>query len=252
MSSDLKAVPLSGPKALFRWTWKRLFPEWAFKSAQWYELISAKGSINRSFAELIVALDTAKAAGNLWQGPNDLFFGGDEALFRGFVEHVRDRSCLEIGAGPYGYLSPCYWIKRRVVIDPLVDQYREHQMRSFGRTFWTPEIETHALPAEQIVPQLCGAIDGAIICQNSLDHGEDPLAVLNAISEYAAPGCFLLFWTDIWHIKGTDIGHRNITRSQEVMPKILSGLGFSIVRTSITHRKPNAHTIEYGCLARKR
>lgn len=252
MSGPAKAVPFSTPKAVFRWAWKRVLPEWNFRSAQWYELISAKGTINRSFADLLNQIDAARAAGSLWHGPNDAFFGGDQATFDDFVRYVRDRHCIEIGSGPYGYLSPCYWIKKRTVIDPLIDRYREHQLRAFGRTLWTPDIKTYALPAEQIVPELRGAIDGAIICQNALDHGEDPLAVLNAISEYAASGCYLLFWTDIWHNNGTDIGHRNITKSAEVMPKILNGLGFDILRLGGVLRSPAAQTVEFGCLARKR
>jgi hypothetical protein len=61
--------------------------------------------------------------------------------------------------------------------------------------------------------------------------------VLNAISEYAAQGCYFLLWTDIWHLKGTDIGHRNITRSVDVMPKLISGLGFDILHTGETVRE---------------
>lgn len=252
MSGPAKAVPFSAPKALFRWAWKRILPEWNFRSAQWYELISAKGTINRSFADLLNHIDATKAAGGLWHGPDDAFFGGERALFDSFAEHVRDRRCLEIGSGPFGYLSPCYWIKKRIVIDPLIDRYREHQLATAGRTLWTPEIDTYALPAEQIVPELRGAIDGAVICQNALDHGEDPLAVLNAISEYAASGCYFLFWTDIWHIDGTDIGHRNITKSTGIMPKLMDGLGFDILRLGRTVRSPDAKAIEFGCLARKR
>ena len=166
------------------------------------------------------------------------------------MEHVRDRTNLEIGAGPFGYLAPCYWMKRRIVIDPLVDKYRAYQMAHFGKTFWTSEIETHAAPAEQIVEPLRGAVDGCIVSRNALDHMEDPLAALEAIAQYAAPGCYLLLWTDIWHPEGGDVGHRNITRSPSVLDKMLDGLGFDVVQNGADIR--GGECIEYGRLARKR
>lgn len=245
------AVPWSAPKAAFRALWKFFIPEWRFGSAQWYEFKSAKGTIRRRGEHMLDKLDSMKAAGDLWQTADDPFFGGDQATFSTFIAHVRDRVCLEIGSGPYGYLGPAYWIKNRKVIEPLIDKYRSYELTNYGRTFWTPDVETFATPAENIIPKLRGAIDGAIICRNALDHMEDPLGVLNAISEYAAPGCYLLFWTDIWHNGGTDIGHRNITRSIDVMPKIITGLGFEIQKTCTDVRSDDA-AIEYGCVALKK
>ena len=99
-------------------------------------------------------------------------------------------------------------------------------------------------------PDLIGQIDGCIICQNALDHCEDPLAILSNLGQYAKAGCYLLFWSDIWHIAPPDEGHRNITRSQDVMDSLFSGLGFEIVRRGLPIRSDNS-TIEYGIVARK-
>jgi hypothetical protein len=142
-------------------------------------------------------------------------------------------------------------MKRRIVIDPLVDRYRAYQIKRFGRTFWTPDIETHAVPAEQIVEQLRGAIDGCIVSRNALDHMEDPLAALGTIAAYAASGCYLLLSTDIWHMDGGDVGHRNITRSAAVLDGLLNGLGFDILQNGADVRDSDQY-IEYGRLARKR
>jgi hypothetical protein len=152
--------------------------------------------------------------------------------------------------GPFGYLSPCYWIADRVIIDPLVDEYRRLQLEINNSTLFTSDIATYALPAEQQIDELVGAVTGVIVCRNALDHCEDPLAVLELISRYAAGGCYLLMWTDIWHLSGLDEGHRNITKSEAAMTGVLQGLGFTILRKCRKIRDPT-HCIEYGCIARK-
>ena len=93
-------------------------------------------------------------------------------------------------------------------------------------------------------------MDGSLICRNCLDHCEDPFAVLFNISEYAAPGCYLLLWSDIWHLAGTDPGHHNLTKTEAMMDKIISGLGFEILRICSKIRDPSEY-VEYGRLARK-
>jgi hypothetical protein len=140
---------------------------------------------------------------------------------------------------------------RRIVIDPLIEKYRSYQLSRMGETVWLDDIETHARSAESVIPELRGAIDGSIICRNALDHTEDPFGVLAAISQYAAPGCYLLLWTDIWHSRGPTIGHRNITRSHAAMDALLMGLGFDIIQNGASIRAPGEF-VEYGRLARKR
>ncbi len=221
------------------------------RSAQTYEMLSARGTMRRDFAQLYADWERARAAGSLWQSADDQWFRGNEELWARFIEHVRDRTNLEIGAGPFGYLAPCYWMRRRVVIDPLIDKYRAYQLKRFGKTFWTPDIETHAVPVEQIVEPLRVAVDGCIVSRNALDHMEDPLAALAAITEYAVPGCYLLLWSDIWHRDGGDIGHRNITKSLSALDALLDGLGFTIVQDGAGVRNSDDH-IEYSRVARKR
>jgi hypothetical protein len=47
-----------------------------------------------------------------------------------------------------------------------------------------------------------------------------------------------------------DEGHRNITKSEAVMTRILEGLGFSILQRS-PKIGDRTQTIECGCIARK-
>jgi hypothetical protein len=124
-------------------------------------------------------------------------------------------------------------------------------MKRFGKTLWTSQIETHAQAAEQVRAELVGKIDGCIVSRNALDHMNDPLAALQAMGEYAAPGCFLLLWSDIWHHDGGDVGHRNITRSREAFEAALIGLGFVIVKQGTSLREERDY-VEYGCIALKR
>jgi hypothetical protein len=238
-------------KRIARRGWTTLARGFNHRAAQTYEMLSAQGTMQRDFPQVYANWERARAAGSLWQSADDQWFLGNADLWKAFVEHVRDRTNLEIGSGPFGYLAPCYWMKRRIVIDPLIDDYRVYQMEHFGKTFWTPEIETHAVPAEQLVEPLRGAVDGCIVSRNALDHMEDPLAALEAIGAYAASGCYLLLWSDIWHHDGGDVGHRNITKSSGVLDNMLGGLGFDIVQNGARVRNSD-ECVEYSRLARKR
>jgi hypothetical protein len=238
-------------KRIVRRAWTVAVGGFNHRSAQQYENLSARGTMRRTFPEVYAAWEREKAQGGLWHGADDQWFLGNAGLWTTFLEHVRDRKNLEIGSGPFGYLAPCHWMKRRIVIDPLIDKYRAYQIKHFGKTFWTADIETHAVPAEQVVEELRGAIDGCIVSRNALDHMADPLAALEMIGEYAAPGCYLLLSTDIWHMDGGDVGHRNITRSAAVLDGLLNGLGFDILQNGADVRDSDQY-IEYGRLARKR
>ena len=146
---------------------------------------------------------------------------------------------------------PRSWIKDRVIIDPLIDVYRAEERRLTGKTFFTDDIRTFAMNAEVFIKDLAGAVDGCIVCQNTLDHCRRPLKVLKNLARYAAPGCFFLLWTDIWHPGGLDTGHRNITKSEGVMDDFLQRLGFEIVKKGRKIRGPKEY-VEYGRIAVKR
>jgi hypothetical protein len=238
-------------KQMTRRAWTILAGGFHHRSAQQYEMLSARGTMGRDFRRIYVSWENERSAGGLWQSADDQWFLGNVDLWTAFVEHVRERTNLEIGSGPFGYLAPCYWMKRRIVIDPLIDKYRTYQLTHFGKTFWTAEIETHAVPAEQLVESLRGAVDGCIVSRNALDHMDDPLAALEAIGAYAASGCYLMLWSDIWRRAGGDVGHRNVTKSAPALDKMLDGLGFAIVQNGANVRNSD-ECIEYSRLARKR
>ena len=226
------------------------FPEdWDHANAQRYEIEHARQTILAAFPQNYAQWET-QSPNFLYFNANDQWFCGDAALFDQFRNHIDDKSCLEIGSGPFGHLGQSKALCRRVIIDPLIDAYRDIELREFGKTFFTPDIETHACAAETKVNSVVGAINGLIVCRNCLDHCDDPLTVLANIAEYAAPDCWFFLWTDIWH-REIDAGHKNITRSAVVMRALLGGFGFEIIREGRPIRDP-ADYLEFGCIARKR
>lgn len=224
--------------------------EFLHVAAQEYEAKSAARNIEKDFAVLYESWEQAKKEGSLWHYADNQWFLGNVELWDEFVNHVQNRRCLEIGSGPFGYLAPCYWIKDRIIIDPLIDFYRNEQLRVLGKTFFGDEIKTYNVPAEECLNELLGKIDGFIVCRNMLDHCEDPLKVLENISDYAVSGSYLLLWTDIFHLMGLDEGHRNITQSPRVFKMLLKGLGFALLQEGAKIRDPHEY-IEFGILARK-
>jgi hypothetical protein len=127
-------------------------PSFDHARAQLYEFESNRRDIAEHFPRLIAALDQEIAAGGVWYRPEHHWFVGDEAFFATFINHLRDRRSLEIGSGPFGFLAFAPWIKRRTIIDPLIDKYRGEQLRLFGRTF----LETSRRTARQ--RRSCGLI----------------------------------------------------------------------------------------------
>lgn len=221
------------------------------EDAQKYEFDHNQQTIKDHFTHVYAKYEKEKAVGGLWQSANDEWFLGDVELFNSWVEHVRNRKCLEIGSGPFGHIAPCYWMTDRVIIEPLVDRYRSTQLELTGKTFFTDDIKCLASPAEQVIPELIGKVDGFIACRNALDHCEDPMTILLNLADYAAPGCWFLLWTDIWHLAGLDAGHHNITKAERAMDAYLEGLGFEIVKRGGKIRDA-AEYVEYGVIARKR
>lgn len=223
-----------------------------WEKAQQFELRHSRRWLKDNFAPLWSQIEDARRSGRYWSGPMDLmrsdFFQGSETDWLEFASFIENRSCLEIGAGPCGALAIWWWVKRRVIIDPLILMYLAISLEMFNRSWYTDEIELIGTPAEQVEPRLLGTIDGAIICRNTLDHCADPGQVLRNIAQYASRGSLLLLWTDLWHTGGRDQGHRNITRDRSSFLTQISELGYHILRD---FSDPDRSTVNFGCIAEK-
>lgn len=180
---------------------------------------------------------------------SSLFFR-DKSEFDDFCRKVDGRRCMEIGSATEGVLAMMPWLDGRIIIDPLIVKYRDSQRSEWGKTIFMDDIRLCDQIAETVIPDLVGKIDGCIVCTNTLDHTTDPWKILENIGRYAAEGCLLLFWSDIWLLRPADVGHRNITKDPAVLETKFKELGFDIVRKlpEFTDRP----TIQYGCVAAKR
>ena len=178
------------------------------------------------------------------------FFENNQELWYKFAREIENKKCLEIGSGCTG--SAIFWdfINDWNVIDPLVEQYVIDTASISGEEIWRSNIRRYNHGAEKTIRDMIDQVNGCIVCRNSLDHSLDPFGILDNISLYAQRGCYLLLWSDIYHLKGCDKGHRNITREKENIRKHIENGGFSIIRETPNVRQDKS-TIEFGCFAVK-
>ena len=190
-----------------------------YKKAQKYELDWQEAYIK---SELGIQYNKWIADKNLPIFPLTSWFAGDHVPF---IYFIKKKIGIEVGCGSIPQFRYSHGLARRVVIDPLAADYARIQRKEWGGSFFD-EVEIIAEPAERYNDELFESAS-VIVFRNALDHCEDPLTVLSNLSFYAKKGCYLLFWTDLWHNLGTDEGHRNITRSVSVMYEILEMLGWN-------------------------
>jgi glycosyltransferase involved in cell wall biosynthesis len=224
--------------------------------AQTYELNESISWLRSNFESIYSELEESKIkfqeTGEIWTGPGNVigeFFNNNKKLWLDFIEHIKDKTCLEIGSGPCGAAAIWYFVKDWHIIEPLILEYKKAIIELFGKTWWAENIQIYPQNAEIFIPELEGKIAGAIVCRNALDHTKAPMIILQNISRYAAPGCKLLLWTDLYHLEGHNEGHGNITKSAEGFKKTLSDMNFEILYDTPSFR--NGSTIEYGCVAVK-
>jgi hypothetical protein len=157
------------------------------------------------------------------------FFQGHEAEFDALCLHARDRQNLEIGpsCGPmiYGFAPtiPPY------IIEPTGAKIVEYQRRHFGFDVFEGG-RLFSTDAAKPIAEMERAIDGLIYVRNCIDHSPKWPFIVSNIARYAAPGCRLLFWSEMNHGPTPDIGHYNITDDVTDFLRMVEALGFKIDR----------------------
>jgi len=189
------------------------------------------------------------ATGELNQLFLSQFFAGDLGRWTEFVDFIAGRTVLDIGGGPLPVMAFWPWAGRRIALDPLASEYSRSAANVTGRG-WFDEFTVIDQPAEQFIPSLRGAVEGAIVCRNALDHTSEPYLILSNIASYASPGCRLLLWTDLHHVGARDAGHSDITKDREGFARLIENIGFDIETETPTD--DGRGTIEFGCVAIKR
>ena len=102
-----------------------------------------------------------------------------------------DKVVVDIGPGPLGFPDACP-ARLSIGVEPLADLYREHGLFLEGSN-----AEYLAVGAEQI-PLESNTVD-VVVARNSLDHVDDPDAVLAEIQRLLKPGGTLILNFDVGH-----------------------------------------------------
>ncbi|MGB2762529.1 MAG: hypothetical protein WBC21_03235 [Minisyncoccales bacterium] len=228
------------------------------KQAQIYEFRSAYNWTHDNLKWFYGEFLLSKQKGDFWSGPYDAnghnvisdFFHNNESEWRSFANTIHNKTCLEIGSGPAGYLLLWHWARKRIIIDPLILQYKKLASEFGADKLFSSNLVLHEKPAEIFIDELDKSIDGCIVCRNTLDHCENPYLVLRNIARYAKPGCILLLWTDLYHLWGHDEKHRDITKDKKNFQNFLENIGFKI-EYQLPDLRGDYRTINYGCVATK-
>jgi hypothetical protein len=175
------------------------------------------------------------------------FFGGLDLEWHAFIRHISGKTCLEIGSCTSSILSGWDTAAERFVIEPLADKVSAWQCENLGFSLYEG-LTTYSLGADQYIEALERKVDGAIFCRNCIDHSPDWAFILSNISSYALPGCRLLLWNDIFHLDGTDSGHYDLTKDPYAMKRLISRLGFDIMRE---YNDSSRRDLNWGCFAIK-
>ncbi len=136
-----------------------------------------------------------------------------------FAAWVADRSVVEVGGGPFPAVS-LLSCRRAIAIDPLAEAYVTGGLvpsRASG-------VVHIAAPAERLpLPQ--GSAD-LVICENCLDHVEDPTLAMREISRLLTTGGLLWLLVDL--MEHRDELHPN-PMSQQRLAAILREAGVEVL-----------------------
>jgi SAM-dependent methyltransferase len=138
----------------------------------------------------------------------------DQGVFEGKV-------VVDIGPGPLGFPDACP-ARVSIGVDPLAERFREHGLLLPG----SPALYL-AVGAERI-PLLSGSVD-VVVARNSLDHVDDPPAVLREAQRLLRPGGTLILNFDVGHPPTATEPH---TLSREAVRAELGELTIVRERTS--------------------
>lgn len=227
-------------------------------AAQKYELNYHINWLKQNFDKLY---EETQAARSMFESHGEItigeekwlpwFFKNSDTCWKTFVNKIKDKPCLEVGTGPCGVCCKWHFIKTWYAVDPLLTAYNQTMLEMFHKSWIPDSINMYSQSAEILIPELINKINGAIVCVNALDHVDEPLRVMDNLSEYAVPGCKLLLWADIYYPYGHDEGHRNLCKSPEIFRSWITDRNFSIDYETTPIREKGSRSIEFGCVATK-
>ncbi|MBX3359080.1 MAG: methyltransferase domain-containing protein [Phycisphaeraceae bacterium] len=180
-------------------------------------------------------------------GPFHQVYGGwqrgraqEMAEFLGLVDPeafnawCRERTAVEIGAGPYPAVSVLPWC-RAVAVDALADGYTAEGLlpkESASVVYLTAAGESVPLPT---------AFADVMVAENALDHVDEPERVMAEVRRLLKPGGHLWLLVDLMDY--SDALHPN-PFSEPVVRALLQRHGFTVVKDRISDHK--SHPYAYG------
>lgn len=108
---------------------------------------------------------------------------------RDLIEPHCGRSVLEVGAGTGEFAAHLTGLDRHVLTDVDPDAV-EYLAQRFAHR---PEVETRLLDLDGSAPSLHRSVE-TVLAINVLEHIEDDVAALRALSEHAVPGGTIVLW----------------------------------------------------------
>lgn len=168
----------------------------------------------------------------------------DQGFSPELLDWCRQRSAVEIGAGPYPSIATVQW-RRAVAVDPLADGYTAEDL--LPKDVHCDEV-TYLASAGEAVPLPSGFAD-IVVLENCLDHVDDPRAVVRECNRLLSAGGLMWLLVDLMDYK--DHMHPN-PFNEARLRDLLRSEGFETVRDRISDHKshPQAYG-EYRGLLRK-
>jgi SAM-dependent methyltransferase len=135
---------------------------------------------------------------------------------------------VDIGPGPLGFPDAC---PGRVCIgvDPLAERFREHGL------LIEPSSALYLAGGAERIPLVSGSVD-VVVARNSLDHVDEPPAVLAEVQRLLRPGGTLILNFDVGHAPTATEPH---TLTVEGVRAALADMTIASER-----RSPDAHGAE--------
>jgi SAM-dependent methyltransferase len=157
----------------------------------------------------------------------------DERFFDGKV-------VLDVGPGPLGFPDACP-ARVSIGVDPLAERYREHGLMIEGSPALYLSVGAEAIPLTS------GSVD-VVIARNSLDHVDDPEAVLAEARRLLRAGGTLILNFDAGHAPTATEPH---ALSRELVRAAL-GAGMTVVHEAAPDRPHGAEGEPVVMVAAKR
>ncbi|MDA0237459.1 MAG: hypothetical protein O3B03_02980 [Proteobacteria bacterium] len=223
----------------------------SWSAAQMFEFRHAKKYMDRlHIAELLQkanSRDFLVSSGYFDSSLVSEYFDGSLKDYKEFVLHITDKNVLEIGPCLLAQVASWDVARHRFAIEPLYEKISLEQRKRFGVDGY-PNVTAYASAAENLISELVGTIDGAVLIRNCLDHSPKWAFIMANLSLYVTKGAQLLLWNDLSHPRHLRRGHYEICKEIDQFRNLILSLGWRVI---FEFQKSESECVNYGCRAVK-